>query len=167
MKLIDNIKNIVLNPIEFFNQDISNIKESFTYYAILSAFFVVLSSIVAFLISTSSFKLTSILLTYLATIAGIFISTLILLIWLIIWRAKINYNTAFGLEVYAATPNLLLGWIPIVGSLAQLYSFVLLIVGTKEITKFSYTKTVLIYLIHLILIIIILLVLGVSYNLLN
>ena len=65
--------------------------------------------------------------------------------------------------MYASTPFLLLGWIPIVSTIAYIWSFVLLIIGIKETQEMELGNAILVVLIPVVLFVI-LIGLGAAVN---
>lgn len=77
---------------------------------------------------------------FITAVSG-FIITLILGVvihlYVKLFRGKAKLAKTVQLFIYSNTPVLLLGWIPIVGSLASLYSLYILYLGGMEIHGFS------------------------------
>ena len=178
MNIFDKIKGILFNSEKFFssiNKE-KTLKEAFKFYAVLAAFSAVMGYII-FLIfgdifiasflkifnqlgaqipETSNLRtFGKTFLGYIISVVGSFGSAAILYVWLLIFGGKEGYPKAYQLSVYSQTPSLLLSWIPIVNLISWVYSFILLVVGTRKIYNFSNTKSVLIYLIPLIILFII------------
>ncbi|MDI3474013.1 MAG: hypothetical protein PWR30_336 [Candidatus Woesearchaeota archaeon] len=65
----------------------------------------------------------------------LFIFSLLLHIWIMIFKGSGSYEKTFQLVVYSRTPVWLLGWIPIVRILAWAYNVILLIIGTEKLHK--------------------------------
>lgn len=167
---LNKIKRILLNPSKFFsNLKEKTLQDAFLYYIILLAFNVVMSYIIFLLfgdIVTKMFynmfnlpmqnfssmrMLGQFVLGYIFGILGSFVGAGFLFVWLLIFGGNKGYNKSYQLIVYSQTPSLLFKWIPFIGILASIYSFVLLVIGTKKIYNFTTTRAVLIYLIPLIL----------------
>ncbi|MEK6922183.1 MAG: YIP1 family protein [Nanoarchaeota archaeon] len=168
MNLIEKVKQILFSPNTFFSdvEKERRLNKAFIFFIILSAFSAILSSIILFFwrnaytmffpidLSVMPYKdLAWPLLTgFLISIPLSFVSAGVLYIWLKIFKGKRPYREAYKLYVYSKTPNFILGWIPIINLLSWIYSFVLLIIGTHKMYKFSGLKATLIYLIPTIII---------------
>lgn len=76
-------------------------------------------------------------------VVGTFVVAGIAWLYLRLWGAKGSYVTVFSLLVYSAVPQILLGWLPIGSNWVQLWSLVLLVLGTKSMYRISARKAVL------------------------
>ncbi len=177
MDIIEKIKQILFDSEKFFsnlNKE-KSVEEALKFYAILAAFSAVMSFIIVLLFGD---KFTNLILNmlrinqpvpqlttlklfgqvvmgYIFVVIGSFVATAILYVWLLIFKGNKGYAKAYQLYIYSSTPGLLINWIPFASVITWIYSFVLLVIGTKKIYNFSNTKAVLIYLIPLIIIFII------------
>src|SRR3989344_4538548 len=152
------------------------VQESFKFYIILAAFSAIMGYIMFLIfgdiIMDSLLKIFSqlgadipetgnlqtfgrTLLGYLFSVIGSFVSAAILYLWLLIFKGNEGYQKSYQLYVYSTPPHLLFSWIPVVSIISWIYSFALLVIGTRKIYNFSNTKSVLIYLIPLIILFII------------
>lgn len=68
-------------------------------------------------------------------------------VWILLFGGKHSYVKTYELGVYAGTPAMLLGWIPLLGFVGQIWSLVLLIIGTQEVHGMARTKAILMYVI--------------------
>ena len=174
--MIQKAKSILKSPKKFF-KDIEKekgIKKAFQFLALFLAVFLIFNGIVTIITGNGEelpSQLASIpfwqlvvlfsLLIYVVSLLYSFLGAGIIYVWLRIFKGKRSYDDAYKLNTYSKLPIYLFGWIPFIGLLAWIYSFILLVIGTKEFYKFSTTKAVLIYLIPMVVIILILiLVLG-------
>ena len=171
------IKQILTNPNKFFlnlNKE-KTLKDALLYFILLSAFSTLMGYFMLLLfgdtfarIVTSMFNLNTPIpdlspmkllgqsvLSYILTVASSFVIAAILYLWLLIFSGNKGYNKAYQLYTYSQTPSFLFRWIPLIGMFAGIYSFVLLVIGTKNIYNFSTLKSTLIYLIPLIVIFIV------------
>src|SRR3989344_4844223 len=178
MNIFDKIKEILFNSNQFFSslKKEKTVQESFKFYIILAAFSAIMGYIMFLIfgdiIMDSLLKIFSqlgadipetgnlqtfgrTLLGYLFSVIGSFVSAAILYLWLLIFKGNEGYQKSYQLYVYSQTPNLLFSWIPVVSIISWIYSFALLVIGTRKIYNFSNTKSVLIYLIPLIILFII------------
>lgn len=169
---LNKIKQILSKPTKFFsNLKEKTLQDAFLYYVILSAFTVVMSYIMFLIfgdvVTKTIFNMLKLdipmqefgtirmfgqfVLGYIFGILGSFIGAAFLFVWLLIFGGNKGYNKAYQLMVYSQTPSLLFKWIPFLGIFASIYSFVLLVIGTKKIYNFSTAIAILIYLIPVIL----------------
>ncbi len=169
------IKEVLFAPDKFFlnlNKE-KGVQDSLLFYVILLAFSVVmiyLFNITLGELYTKKFYeifnlnlqvqsydalklLPTTILGYFIALVSSFLVAGIIYVWLLIFGGKKDYAKTYQLWVYSETPSLLLSWIPLISFFAWLYSFILLIRGTKKIYEFSMLKSVLIYVIPLIVII--------------
>ena len=92
-----------------------------------------------------------VILAYILGVLVNFVIAAILYVWLLIFGGNKGYNKSYQLYIYSYTPSTLLNWIPFLSFFTWIYSFVLLVIGTKKIYNFSTARAILIYLIPLIL----------------
>ncbi|MBI2112117.1 YIP1 family protein [Candidatus Woesearchaeota archaeon] len=166
--LINKIKSLLLDPHKFFSnlKKESGIENALKYYALLSlipAFFSftfgrMWSSYYAdalenFLgitvplakLSFGALFMTAILI-YLFLLGLSFVWAGILHLWIMIFDGKETYEKTYQLSVYAQTPKLLLGWVPVLGALVWIYDLFLLVVGTEKVHGIPQKKALMMYL---------------------
>jgi hypothetical protein len=93
-------------------------------------------------------------LLFLFYLLGIFASGLIIHAFVILMGGEKGVTQTVKTTMYASTPFLLLGWIPIVSSIAYIWSFVLLIIGIKETQEMELGNAILVVLVPVVLVII-------------
>jgi hypothetical protein len=93
-------------------------------------------------------------LVFLFYLLGIFVQGLILHVFVLLLGGTKGATQTIKTTMYASTPFLLLGWIPIVSSIAYIWSLVLLVIGIKENHQMSLGNAVLVVLIPIVLVII-------------
>ena len=71
-----------------------------------------------------------------------------------------DFADSFKSAVYAQTPNMLLGWIPLIGIIFWLWSIVLLFLGVRELHELDTTKAVIAVVIAVVLFIIVIAILA-------
>jgi hypothetical protein len=98
---------------------------------------------------------------FLALLFGVFLAGFLLHVFVILMDGKKGVKETLKTTMFAATPGLLLGWIPLVCIIGWVWSFVLLILGFRDNNGLSFEKAVLVVIIPVILVLI-LLVLGIS-----
>lgn len=151
--IFDKAKNSFLHPHEFFKGMVKEkgIKESFTYFSILSLISSILSVVGLFIFNTQIGKVDLgqigpfLVLGYLIGLALAFAWAGILFLWLKLFKAKGKYEKAYQLYAYSRTPKFVLGWIPPLSLVGWIYSFVLLIIGAEVIYKIRRTKAILMF----------------------
>ncbi len=172
MDIINRIKAILFNPEKFFqNLKEKTIQDALLYFIVLSAF----STIMGYIITVSFGRayigsimnllnlnvplpefnalslIPQVILAYILGVLVNFVIAAILYVWLLIFGGNKGYNKSYQLYIYSYTPSTLLNWIPFLSFFTWIYSFVLLVIGTKKIYNFSTARAILIYLIPLIL----------------
>ncbi|MEK6907048.1 MAG: YIP1 family protein [Nanoarchaeota archaeon] len=172
MDIINKIKQILFNPEKFFqNLKEKTIQDALLYFIVLSAF----STIMGYIITVSFGRayigsimnllnlnvplpefnalslIPQVILAYILGVLVNFVIAAILYVWLLIFGGNKGYNKSYQLYIYSYTPSTLLNWIPFLSFFTWIYSFVLLVIGTKKIYNFSTARAILIYLIPLIL----------------
>ena len=167
------IKDVLIRPSYFFGriEKQKGISNAFFYFAILYLFYTVVHLLTGLLffkyysgILTNiwGFALPSLipqpqmtfftfflfpLLNYIAGLFMIFVVAGLLHVWIFIFGGRAVFEKTFQLLVYSSTPNYLLGWIPFLSFLVQIYSIVLLVIGTQKLHKLSLARSILIYVI--------------------
>ena len=77
-----------------------------------------------------------------AGLIGLFLWGIIVHIFVLIVGGRRGLSTTVRALIYAMTPNLLLGWIPVVGILAALWSLVLEVLAIRELHEISTTRAI-------------------------
>ena len=106
-----------------------------------------------------------------AFIAGLIIAFIVGIIALLLWAVFLHigamitsgrgdFADSFKSAVYAQTPNLLLGWIPIIGIIFTLWSIVLLFLGVRELHEMDTMRAVIAVVVAVVLFIIVVAILG-------
>ena len=81
-------------------------------------------------------------LVFLALLFGVFFVGLFLHVFVVLMDGKKSVKETLKTTMFAATPVLLLGWIPFIGILGGIWSFVLLILGFRDNNGLSLEKSV-------------------------
>jgi hypothetical protein len=152
--LIAKVKGILLSPVETFRQSKNDeLSAVFTYFGVLLFINALLSSLVAVIVVQMYPGLASLMggipipvFVFIAMFVGGFILTLIAALWFHLWVSifggrKGIMQTVYAI-VYAGTPRLLLGWIPVLSILFTFWSLVLIILGVRELQEMSTGKAV-------------------------
>jgi hypothetical protein len=157
----DTAKGFLLRPVETFRRSQGESFESaFVYFVIL----LVVNAVLTALISLAGIaaapwvvapaapepatgSVIFILLTFFSTVIGniilLFAGGLIVHLFVILLGGRQGVTETLKAFMYGDTPLLLLGWIPIIGVLAALYSIVLWIIGIHELQQISVIRAAL------------------------
>ncbi len=84
---------------------------------------------------------------FMAFLAVSFLFAGIIHLWCLLFGGKGTYTQSYRLYVYSHTPKFVFGWIPVIGFLAEIYSLVLLIIGTQRLHGISRNRAIWMYLI--------------------
>ena len=159
MDFIELVKGVLLSPTETFRKvRPADLGETLKYYLILVVIYTILSVIIILVAISSAWAVIAALLPALGltapAVAGlgiiliaiilIFVHLLVLFIgaaWVHIWvwllGGRKGYMMTLKALAYGDTPYLLLGWIPFIGIFGALWSFILWIIGVKELHEIS------------------------------
>jgi len=156
-EILEKIKGVLFHPTETFAGDIRNdtLKDTLIYLLILVAIFTVLAGVIM-LVGVSAYAglLTGIAAGGLSIIALIpllffvgLLGTIIFAVYMHIWvylvGGREGITETWKAVIYAATPSLLLGWIPVIGFVMGVWSLVLTIIGIRELQQMSTGKAAL------------------------
>jgi len=143
MGFVEKIKKVILSPSEFFDaiKAEEGISQAFIYYAVLSLIFDILFGLSYIFIPVAltpsmPFKRLGvmwIIISYIAGLIFVFINAGITHIFTKILGGKGDYSATFKSLVYASTPTLLLGWIPLIGVIFSIYTLYLTIKGISSL----------------------------------
>ena len=90
-------------------------------------------------------------LVFLVLLFGVFLAGLVFHAFVILMDGKKGVRETIKTTMYAATPGLLLGWIPFVSIIGWVWSFVLLILGFRDNNGLSFEKAVFVAVIPVVL----------------
>lgn len=176
VNLVETIKGFLVNPVESFQKAReTSLSAAYQYYVILLLIFSILFGVVLYLqmnpiipimtaipgmadlggIINAILAQLSILAIYLVFFVGlfsIFISGLYYHVFVILLGGEEGVVQTMKTVMYANTPALLIGWIPFVGIIGMIWSFVLFIIGLREMQKVSLVSAILIFLVPTILV---------------
>ena len=172
----EKVKGFIASPIEMFKK----VKEepfgaSFRYFIILAVLYALLNAIVGTILwhtwwgfmfsayekipgfgvlfqSEVTTALSLFVLFFLFLLGGIFLGGGIIHLGVLMFGGKRGYIETVKAVLYADTPSLLLGWIPIVGIFIGLWSFILEFFGIKELQDMSIGRAIAAVLIPMIII---------------
>jgi hypothetical protein len=170
--IVEKVKGFLSDPVETFrhlrDDDLST---AIKYYIILLVFYSVISGIIAmfgfhaFSAATSlpAMGIYSIVFFFIAGLLGIFISGIILHIFVYIVGGRRGLDQTLKTVLYASTPGLLLGWIPIIGIFVGIWGLVLEILGIRELHEISTGRAILAVLLPVVVIVILVVLASVTY----
>jgi len=151
--IISKVKGFILNPVEAFQQSKKDdVNEVFIYFGVL----LVVYSVLVAIMSVIGFGGVmpggqSIVMVLISSLLGTLILTLVFAVWLHLWvyllGGKNGIMATIKSVIYASTPELLLGWLPVIGLIFSLWSIVLGILGLRELQDISTSKAVIVYVI--------------------
>ena len=174
MNILTRAKQVLFSPTSFFSsiEKEKGVKKPFLYLAVILIIPALLYPVKLYYekdvlnLVAQSLQLNIIVTAIMFMILGYaipllvsFVTAFVLNIWLKAFKGKQSFYQAYKLSVYSNTPSYLTSWIPFIGGLFIIYSLILLIIGTKQLYKFSSLKAALIYLIPTIIILVFLLIL--------
>lgn len=172
--IVEKARGFLLKPVETFQQSRDDEPGAvFLYFIALLLVNAILSSVIAATVIGTIPALAGlnlgvpfpVIVFFAALVAG-FICTLIFAAWVHLWvylfggRKGIMQTT--NAIIYGQTPRLLFGWIPVIGFIFTLWSFVLNILGIRELQELSAMKATLVVAIA-VLIPLILIILAFAY----
>jgi hypothetical protein len=152
--LVAKAKGFLLAPVETFRQSKADEPSAvFTYFGVLLFINAIFSAIVAMFVSWMIPGLSAMaagipfpVIAFLMVFFGGFIITLLFAVWLHLWVYLLGGRRGIMQTVYAilygSTPRLLMGWIPLVSILFVLWSFILWILGVRELQEMSTGRAV-------------------------
>lgn len=170
------LKEILFNPGKFFSnvKKEKGVKDALKFFAFYFLVFWLLSIVTffigwggIFLLDTLPIEIpTTVLIliivgVYAFALLFSFVSAFLLQVWVKLFKGKSKFQDAYKLKIYSNAPYYILGWIPFIWWLSGIYSLVLLIIGTREIYKFSTLKATLIYVIPMAIMFVLLVILFV------
>ncbi|MCX6700146.1 MAG: YIP1 family protein [Methanomicrobiales archaeon] len=88
---------------------------------------------------------------FVAMLFGVFLAGFLFHVFVILVDGKKGIRETLKTTMYAATPGLLLGWIPFICIIGWVWSFVLLILGFRDNNGLSFEKAVLVAVIPVVL----------------
>jgi hypothetical protein len=184
MDFFEKVKGFLLEPSKTFDATKGeNLSEAIKYYAaiaaIYSALFAVLLAFVLTFVGTlfgsmmgrqnlgmlmgagaSGVAIIFFVLFMIFAIVGAFVGGAILHIFVYIVGGRKGIAQTIKAVMYGSTPQLLLGWIPIIGIIAAIWSLVVEIIGIRQLHELTTGKAVLAVLIPIIIAVIIAIVLA-------
>jgi hypothetical protein len=187
--IIPKIKGFLFNPVETFqNSRMDETRAAISCFGVLLLFNAVLMAAIEMLLLFLSFLLSVAsastggmsstspesalvmvfvmpVLVFFAVLVGgpliLFVFSLWAHLWVYLLGGRKGFKQTLHAILYSMTPNLLLGWIPLIGMFASIWTLILMFFGIRELQEMSDGRTIGVILLSVILPIIILVVLFV------
>ena len=156
--IIETTKGFLLSPVETFQKNAeTSLSKAFQYYAILVVFYAILFSIVeGIVLSSGLFQYEESLFVFaigllvplliciivVAALIGVFFQGLFQHIFVLLVGGEQGVVQTLKASMYSGVPALVLGWIPIVNIIAGIWSFVLLVLGIRELHEISTARAI-------------------------
>ena len=150
---VDKIKGFLFNPVETLiaHRD-EALEDAFKYLIVLIAIFAVFEAIVISLframtpvfpgLSAIILFLVSIVFGIIGGLAMVVIGGAILHLFVVIVGGRRGLSATIKAVIYAATPAILFGWIPVAGFVALIWSLVLEVLAIRELHEISTGRAV-------------------------
>ncbi len=139
--IVKKAKFVMLKPSAFFAEIRAEkgVSYAFRYLAIISLVYAIGKYLISFPVMTVSKEaLTAFL--YVTGLLSPFVSAWITNIIARLLGGKGKYHETYKAYVYASTPSLLFGWIPVIGAIPILYALYLSVLGISEYHRISMWK---------------------------
>ncbi|NYT08235.1 MAG: YIP1 family protein [Methanomicrobiales archaeon] len=185
MDFIELVKGMLLSPVETFQKvRKADLGDALKYFMILVVINAVLSVIISLVALSSMWAVYSSIFEGLGiavpaaagfgivviAILMIFVNLLVLFIaaaWLHLWvyilGGRKGYVETLKAIAYGNTPHLLIGWIPLIGFIGSIWSFVLYILGVRELHEVSTGRAALALILAVVVLLIIIIALAAAF----
>jgi hypothetical protein len=171
--ILTKVQGFLFNPVETFRKSRDDEPGPvFAYFIALLLFDAILTTLITLLgIGSKMFEgmmpaIGSPVVLFVAIFVGGFIFTLLGSVWIHLWVWMVGGRKGIFQTIkaimYGMTPNLLLGWVPLVGIVFFIWAIILEILGIRELHEISASKAVIAMAIAII-IPLILLILAAAY----
>jgi len=159
-KTKEKAKMFLLDPKKAFKKEQkSTLEDAFKYFLQISLIFSILSGVFlgGIVGSVVGFATTAVLF-FVGSIIVAFIWGLILHVFAYIYGARRGVEQTLKAVLYACTPVMLLGWIPIVGWVFIIWTIVLEVIGLKSLQRISTGRALLAFFTPLVIIFVLLII---------
>jgi hypothetical protein len=184
MDFSEKVKGFLLEPSKTFDATKGeNLNEAIKYYAVIAAIYSAIFAILLAFVGTlfgsmmggrnlgmlmgagagAGAAIIFFVLFMILAIIGAFISGAILHIFVYIVGGRKGISQTIKAVMYGSTPGLLLGWIPIIGFIAGIWSLVLEILGIRQLQELTTGRAILAVLIPIIIIVILTIVIAAMF----
>nr|QNO54564.1 hypothetical protein KENJCFKB_00024 [Methanosarcinales archaeon ANME-1 ERB7] len=143
--VVERIRGFLVSPIKTFDASKDDtFGNAAVYFITILAISAVLSGITGWLVFQHGVAMiVMIVLVFVLGILGVFIVGLWIHIWVYLFGGRKGVTQTLKALMYGATPNCLLGWIPIAGIFTVLWTLILQIVGIRQLHELSTKRAVL------------------------
>lgn len=184
MDFSEKVKGFLLEPSKTFDATKGeNLNEAIKYYAVIAAIYSAIFAILLAFVGTlfgsmmggrnlgmlmgagagAGAAIIFFVLFMILAIIGAFISGAILHIFVYIVGGRKGISQTIKAVMYGSTPGLLLGWIPIIGFIAGIWSLVLEILGIRQLQELTTGRAILAVLIPIIIIVVLTIVIAAMF----
>ncbi len=151
---IDKIKGFLLNPVEtLVAHRGEKLEDAFKYLIVLLAIYAVLQALITSIfvgsmsmifpgMSIAVAVIASIIFGVIGGLIGLVIGGCILHLFVLLVGGRMGLGATLKAVIYAATPSLLFGWIPLVGFFAGLWALVLEVLAIRELHEISTARAI-------------------------
>lgn len=162
-EFFDQLKGLLVQPVAAF-QELKGkpIIAALGFFAVILLIFSVLSSIVDLNFANPLGLVIGIIVGYIFLFVITFIGAAILHLFVYIVGGRAGVEQTIKAVLYAFTPYGLIGWIPYIGLLGMLWSFILTILGIRELHDLSTGKAVLAVILPFIILLVLGMILGIA-----
>lgn len=160
-EIVKKAKLVLVNPRKFFEEYKSEdkIEPSFKYRLITVLVNLILGGIISFVVIvpltsnltgqeqtvTPETLIPQLIIGYIIGILFAFVASGLLHLWIKLFSGKGSFTKTFQLYVYADTPRMLFGWVPIIGQfVAPIYGLIILVIGATVVHGFTNKKSFLV-----------------------
>ena len=156
---VETTKELLLNPVEKLKtlRD-ERLEDAFVYLIALIVILSVLSAVVTALIGGMALGITVLLFGLIGSIVGSIIGTLIgsviLHIFVYILGGRNGIGQTVKAVIYSFVPTAVLGWIPLLGIIGLIWSFVLEILAIRELQDMSTARAAIAVILPLVILIV-------------
>ncbi len=151
LNLVERVKGFLMNPVESFQKARGDtLGDTFTYFIILLVIYAILASIVSWVMGQAVQSLfpgfqgmggMALPILFVATIVGGIVGAFIggawLHLWVYIFGGRKGIVQTIKTVMYGLTPTYVIGWIPIISIIGAIWSFILFILGVREMQEIS------------------------------
>ncbi len=160
--IIPKIKGLLLDPTETLNnlreEPIESACVFFIAIAVISTVLTAIISLLNPIMANAAYLLGYLVGTFVGLIIGLVIATIILHIFVYICGGRKGLGQTLKAVIYSYTPVAIIGWIPFIGIISIIWSFILEILAIREFHEISTTRAALAVIIPMVLMIIILVI---------
>jgi len=150
--IVEKIKGFLFSPSETFDASKEDtLGDAFKYYLILLPIPALLLAVIFTLLPLPTWfprmpaplaVVFFAVVIYVGNVIVVIINSLWLHIWVYLMGGRKGLTQTFKALMYGATPFLMLGWIPFIGSFAKIWALIVKIIGIRQLHEISTGKAV-------------------------